>query len=51
MKKEILDVYERPEVEEVKLVIEPTCTSGCPLKTTEDPVPYDPTCPEKEIVL
>jgi len=28
MKKELLDVYERPEMEEVKLVIESTILSG-----------------------
>ena len=51
MKKEILDVYERPEAEEVKLVVEPTCTSNCPLDSTEDPEPIDPDCPNKEFVM
>ena len=39
MKKEILDVYERPEAEEVKLDVEPTCASGCPIVEDPDPGP------------
>lgn len=47
MKKETLDVYERPEAEEVKLDISSTILSG----NMENPHPHNPDCPEEEIVL